>query len=502
MADFILGIDAGGTAVKAAVYSLTGDELGVTARPFRPITPAPGHAERDTGQLWSGLCAVIREAMSKAGVTGDDIAAVGITGYGNGLYLVDAQGRAIGNGLLSSDQRAAALVEDWRAAGHEADYVERSLKTIWQGSPVPLLAWFKRHRPEALAAATTIFTCKDYLRFRLTGSRHAEITDQSTATVLGLATRQLEPKFFTQFGVEDEMRLWPPLIDSFSVAGTITPEAAAATGLRAGTPVPAGCSDNIAVMLGTGAIDNGQMVIMAGTWGLHQVFLDYTTPGGKVGFICHALEPGRWIYCEGSPTSASSFEWFVDTFLRPAAQGGPSSAVYDLCNAAIARTDPDDPPVYCLPFLNGAFDDTSARAALIGFSTWHHLGHAVRAVFEGVAFEHRRHHERLIRAFPPPSRARFCGGAVRSRAWAEIFASALDLHLDVPRGEEFGARGAAMLAAVVARRFPDIAAAARAMTALSHTVAPEPRLRAILAKRYPVYHRLHAALAPIWHEIR
>ena len=497
MADYILGIDAGGTAVKAAVYSLKGEELGVTARPFRPITPAPGHAERDPEQLWTGLCAVIREAMSKAGVTGADIAAVGITGYGNGLYLLDADDKTIGNGLLSSDQRAAPLVDEWRSAGQERAYTKMSLKPVWQGSPVPLLAWFKKHRPDVLEQAKTVFTCKDYLRFRLTGARVGEVTDQSTATVLNIKTRQVEPKHFAFFGVEEQAKLWPPLIDSFSVAGTITAEAAAATGLRAGTPVPAGCSDNIAVMLGTGAIDNGQMIIMAGTWGLHQVFLDYAMDDGNVGFICHALEPNRWIYCEGSPTSASSFEWFVDTFLRPAA-GTDAASVYDLCNAAIARTDPEDPPVYFLPFLNGAFDDTRARGSLIGLSTWHHLGHAVRAVYEGVAFEHRRHHERLVRAFPKPSRAKFCGGAVRSKAWLEIFASALDLTLEVPKGEEFGARGAAMLAGVVVGLFPDTAAAAKAMTSLSHEVAPDPRLRGILDTRYPVYRELHAALAPHW----
>jgi L-xylulokinase len=437
--------------------------------------------------------------MRKAGVTGDDIVAVGITGYGNGLYLVDADGKAVGNGLLSSDQRAAPLVEDWRKTGAEAAYIKTGLKPVWQGSPVPLLAWFKRHRPEALAAATSTFTCKDYLRFRLTGRRFAEITDQSTSTVLGTTTRQLDPRLFAFFDVEDQMRLWPALIDPWSVAGTITAEAAAATGLREGTPMPAGCTDNIAVMLGTGAVRNGEMVIMAGTWGLHQVFLDYALDDGNVGFICHALEPGRWIYCEGSPTSASSFEWFVDTFLRPAAGASPAASVYDLCNAAIARTDPDEPPVYFLPFLNGAFDDSSARGSLIGLSTWHHLGHAVRAIYEGVAFEHRRHHERLIKAFPKPSHAKFCGGAVRSQAWLEIFASALDLTLEVPHGEEFGARGAAMLAGVVCGLFPDIAAAAKAMTSLSHDVAPNPRLRSILNKRYPVYRELHTTLAPHWH---
>jgi L-xylulokinase len=437
--------------------------------------------------------------MRKAGVTGDDIAAVGITGYGNGLYLLDGNDKMIGNGILSSDQRAAPMVEEWRKTGVEPAYTKLSYKPVWQGSPVPLLAWFKKHRPETLAAAKTLLTCKDYLRFRLTGARVAEATDQSTATVLNTATRQLDPRLFAFFGVEDQMRLYPPLIDSFSVAGTITTAAAAATGLREGTPVPAGCSDNIAVMLGTGAINNGEMIIMAGTWGLHQVFLDYAMDDGTVGYVCHALEPNRWIYCEGSPTSASSFEWFVDTFLRPAAPADSASSVYDLCNAAIAKTDPDEPPVYFLPFLNGAFDNSRARGSMIGLSTWHHLGHAVRAVYEGVAFEHRRHHERLIRAFPKPNRAKFCGGAVRSKAWAEIFASALDLTLEVPRGEEFGARGAAMLAGVVCGKFPTIAAAAQAMTGLSHEVTPDPRLRAILDKRYPVYRELHTALRNHWH---
>lgn len=89
---------------------------------------------------------------------------------------------------------------------------------------------------------------------------------------------------------------------------------------------------------------------------------------------------------------------------------------------------------------------------------------------------------------------------MRSKAWTEIFASALDLTLEVPHGAEFGARGAAMLAGVVTRLFPDVASAAKAMTSLSHEVAPEPRLRDSLERRYPVYRRLHEALAPHWRD--
>ena len=498
MAEFILGIDAGGTAVKAAVYSLTGDELGATAQPFRPLTPAPGHNERDPEQLWLGLATVIRAAMQKAGVTGADVAAVGITGYGNGLYLLDRAGNPVTNGILSSDQRASGLVEQFRAEGKEPEHIALTYKPFYAGNPAPLLAWFKQHRPEVLASAATMLTCKDYLRYRLTGEIRAELTDQSTSCLLGGATRGFDKRIFALSGTEDLMRLLPKMIEPTAIAGTITAAAAAATGLREGTPVPAGTTDNIAVMFGTGAIEPGEMVIMSGTWGLQQVFLDRLINDGDVGYVCHTMMPRRWIYCEGSPSSAASFEWLVDTFMRRPDRAEPPDAVYELCNSAIARTDPDEPPVYFLPFLNGAYDQPQARAALIGFATWHHLGHAVRAVYEGVAFEHRRHYERLLRILPRPKRARFCGGVVRSRPWMEIFASALDLTLDVPKGAEFGARGVAMLAGVTCGKFADIPAAAKAMTGFAYEVAPDPRLRASLDRRYPEYLRLIAALAPHW----
>ena len=78
MADFILGIDAGGTAVKAAIYSLDGQELGPTVRNCRPLTPAPGHVERDPLQLWKDVAATVRTALAGAGLTGADIASAAL----------------------------------------------------------------------------------------------------------------------------------------------------------------------------------------------------------------------------------------------------------------------------------------------------------------------------------------------------------------------------------------------------------------------------------------
>jgi L-xylulokinase len=498
MADFILGIDAGGTAVKAAAYSLAGEERGVTGRTFRPLTPAPGHAERDPKALWQAVCEVIHAVLAGAGLTAADIAAVGVTGYGNGIYLVDAAGRPVANALLSADVRAVDIVEDWRRQGLEPGEMALVGKPFWPGSSLSVLAWFRRHRPELLARAAAMLCGKDYLRLRLTGRTAAEITDQSTASLLPLGQRARDPKVLGLVGLDDCERLLADLIEPSAIAGEVTAKAAAETGLRPGTPVSAGCCDNLAVMYGTGAIGLGEVVVMSGTWGLHQAIVDRQPPVGRIGFVNHAMAPGQWLLIEGSPSSASSFEWFVETFLRRADRKEPAERAYELANAAIAATDPADPPVFFLPFLNGAADALHARAGLVGFSTWHGLGHAVRAVYEGVAFEHRRHFERLLGVCARPASARFAGGPARSREWAAIFAAALGLRLEVPQGEEFGARGAAILAALATGHFPDIGSAVRAMTALSHVVEPEPRLQGLLDCRFAVYGRLHETLRPYW----
>jgi L-xylulokinase len=498
VARFVLGIDAGGTAVKAGVYGLDGEERGLASRVLRPITPAPGHAERNPEVLWRSVCEVIRAVLADAALGPGDVETVGITGYGNGIYLLDPSGQPLANGLLSSDVRAARLVADWRSRGLEAEAIERVGKPFWPGSSLCVLGWFRQHRPDVLAAAAAAVPCKDYLRSRLVGRIAAETTDQSTASLLSNASRERDPRVLSLVDLEDVERLMPELIEPLAIAGTVTRRAATETGLSEGIPVSAGCCDNMAVMYGTGAVGSGEVVVMSGTWGLQQVILDHMPAGGRIGFVNHAAVPGQWLCFEGSPASASSFEWFVETFLRGHGVDAPAAAAYELANTALTSTAPDGPPVFFLPFLNGAFDEVDARGSLVGLSTWHGLGHVVRAVYEGVAFEHRRHLERLLTVCERLESAQFAGGPARSRAWSEIFAAALGLKLRVPRGAEFGARGAAILAAVACGMVPDVGSAVRSMTSLSHIVEPSRHLREALDQRFTRYCELHSALRAFW----
>jgi L-xylulokinase len=115
----IIAFDAGGTAVKAALYDERGEELAVAGATMAPLHPAPGCLERDPAAMWAAICEISRQVLAAVAVSPSSIVAVGLTGYGNALYLLDHRGKPVRNGILSPDLRAEAIVERWRASGAE-----------------------------------------------------------------------------------------------------------------------------------------------------------------------------------------------------------------------------------------------------------------------------------------------------------------------------------------------------------------------------------------------
>jgi L-xylulokinase len=122
----------------------------------------------------------------------------------------------------------------------------------------------------------------------------------------------------------------------------------------------------------------------------------------------------------------------------------------------------------------------------------------IRAIFEGVAFEHRRHIDRVLAGRARPRAARFAGGAARSKPWLDIFAAAIDLPLELAAASELGALGAAIVAAVGVGLYPDLETAVAAMTRVRDRVEPDPALVDALARRRAIYGELCDALAPTW----
>ncbi len=496
---YIIAFDAGGTAIKAAVYDEHGRETAVASAAMTPLRPAPGWLERDPEAMWSAVCDVARKAVGAAGTAPSSIVAVGLTGYGNGLYLVDEKGAPVRNGILSPDQRAQAIVARWRAEGLESHTIPLTHQRQWAGKPAPLIAWLDMHEPEALRRATHALMCKDYLRLRLTGDIGVEISDLSSAGLIDQNVRRWTPKVLESFGLGRYARLFGDPVEPLTVAGAITEQAAAETGLAAGAPVSAGYADGPAMALGLGANDESLISVVAGTWGLNQLASRTPVTDGSISAPIVGPRPGEFILTDAGPTSASAFEWFVESVVGPA-DGGRCSrdALFDFCNDEVRRTRVGDAAPYFLPYLNGRLDLPEARGCFIGLASSHGLPEMIRAIYEGVAFEHRGHIDALLKDRARPRAARFAGGAARSRPWLEIFASALDLPLELAEASELGALGAAIIAAVGVGLHPDLEAAVAAMTRVRDRIEPDPGLVEILDRRRSVFNALREQLRPMW----
>jgi len=497
MAAYLLGIDNGSTMSKAALYALDGTELGVAGRKAGLLQPHAGWSERDAEAVWEHTADAIAAVIEKTGIDPADIACVACTGHGNGLYLVDANGRPVRNAINSTDARAQAYVDKWLADGVDEAVLPKTAQCLWAAQPNALLSWLRDNEPEALAEASAVLMCKDYIRAQLTGQIHAELTDMSGTSLMNVVTGEYDNEVLRLFGIEDMARLLPPLVQSADICGEITAEAAARTGLKQGTPVAGGMFDIDACALSSGIIDERQMSLVAGTWGNNQyIAREPLIDQGLFMTSCYSV-PGWYLMLEGSPTSASNLEWFVTEFCaaeREAAEAAGRS-IFDICNDEVASIAPDEACITFLPFLYGSNMQGNAASCLVGLEGRHKRPHVLRAIYEGIVFGHNTHLQRLLQFRERPEVIRFTGGAARSTVWVQMFADCFQIPIEIPAGTELGALGAAIAAAVAVGCHAGYADAVSAMTRIARRQEPDSSKAAVYAESFNRYKAVAAALA-------
>lgn len=497
MGEYLLGLDAGNTVIKAVIFDRMGREIAHAGEEGHSRMPCPGHVERDLGELWANAKRVIRTCIDTAGIAASDIAAIGCAGHGNGLYALDRDGEPL-LGIQSLDTRAAGLVEEWAADGVGDRTYPIARQRPWSSQTPTLLAWLKRNRPELFKRVGTVFFSKDFVVNRLTGVRVSEVSDMSGAGLLDLAARRYDAALMEAYGLGDCMDVLPPLIESADIAGTVTEAVAAETGLAAGTPVIGGLFDVVASALGSGVSRTGSASVIAGTWSINQVVIDGPDLDGPV-FMSSTFDRTRYMAMENSATSAANLEWLVREFF--AGEHGEGVSPFDACCALAAAVEPAaDDPLYH-PYLYGAQQDGHARAGFYGIAGWHTKGHLVRALLEGVAFGHRQHIEAIRQAGATFDEAMLSGGGSRSRLWPQIFADVLGLPVTVAASRETGALGAAIAAGTGVGLFADFTEGANAMVRVDRHYRPNGALAAHYGRRYALCKDITEAMAPLWRRL-
>lgn len=503
MNKYLLGIDNGSTVSKAALFTLSGDELSVASRKTNLITLQTGFAERDMNEVWQATAEAIKEVLDKSKINPKEIAGIGCTGHGNGLYLVDENGSPVRNAIMSMDSRARDYSDRWIKEGIDKVVRAKTMQSVWAAQPNTLLAWLQDNEPETIKNARWILMCKDYIRFRLTGQIHAELTDMSGTSLLNLQTRDYDNELLESFGIADLRKLLPPIIISEELCGKVTKQAADETGLAEGTPIAGGMFDIDACGLASGMVNDSQLCMVAGTWGNNQYISKNPVIDEDVFMTSCYSKPEYYLMLEGSATSASNLEWFITQFFEgeniKAKQEGKS--VYDYLNTLVANTKPEEANIIFLPFLYGSNSHPDAKSCFIGIHGWHNKGHILRAIYEGIVFSHRSHVDKLLKFRDMPKSIQLTGGAANSKEWVQIFADVFQTPVEIPAGSELGALGAAIAASIAVGIYNDYDEAVGSMVKLSRVQNPDPNKADLYSSKYERYKKVIDTLDGIWTEI-
>ncbi|HET9613357.1 MAG TPA: xylulokinase [Candidatus Limnocylindrales bacterium] len=489
----VLGIDVSTTATKAVLVDEAGTVVGVGAAAYGYDVPRPLWSEQDPELWWTGTIDAVRSVLASTGVAAESIVAIGLTGQMHGLTLLDDADRVLRPAILWNDQRTAAECDAIRDAVGAARLIEITGNDALTGFTAPKLVWVRDHAPEVWAQVAHVLLPKDFVRLRLTGDHAVDVADGAGTLLFDLRARTWSPIVLDALGID---RAWlPATFEGPTVTGVVTATAAAATGLRAGTPVVAGGGDQAANGVGVGAVAPGETALSLGTSGVVFAPTDrpIVEPHGRVHAFCHAV-PGRWHLMSVMLSAAGSLRWFRDAL----APGVAFEMLSDEAGHVLAGSD----GLLFLPYLSGErspHPDPLARGAFVGLTVGHERAHLSRAVMEGVAFGLRDGLDLMVAAgMPSPTRIRASGGGTASPVWRQILADVLDAEIATVATTEGAAFGAGLLAAVGGGWFPTVDTGAAAWVSTTVVASPGPD-RDRYRDRHAAYRDLYPALAPTFH---
>jgi erythritol kinase (D-erythritol 1-phosphate-forming) len=509
--DILIGLDAGTSVIKAVAFSLKGEEIAVEARPNSYSTLDGSGVEQDMARTWQDAAASLRGLAAKVPDLAGRIAAIAVTGQGDGLWLIDGEGRPVAPALLWLDARAASVVDSLRHGPRGAAHYERTATGLAPCQQGAQLAWMQRHRPEVLAAATTAFHCKDWLYFNLTGAR---CTDPSEGlfTYGDFRTGAYSDEVIDSLGLAALRDLIPPIADGTRHCDRLTAAAAQEIGLPEGIPVVLGYVDVICAALGAGLYDRtiATGCTILGSTGMHMRLAhsaeDVRLNPARTGYTMAFPVPQCFSQMQSNLAATLNLDWLIDLGRDLGAANGGARSRGDLLAGLDNQVRAATPGrLIYHPYISeagerGPFLDPSARASFIGLSIRTSYADMLRAVVEGLAFAGR---ECYAAMGPIPAEIRLTGGAARSAAIRSIMAAVLGAGVRASRRAEAGAAGAAMIAAVSLGLYPDMDACAADWVTplLGAPEEPDDGLSSIYDTLYPAYVESRQALASTWHAL-
>jgi xylulokinase len=498
----LMGIDVGTGGTRAVIIDALGQVVASATVEHAPFaSPKTGWAEQDPADWWRATRGAVRQVLAENAIKADEIGAIGFSGQMHGATLLDQSGRVLRPAIIWCDGRTSSQCEAITEAIGAERLIELVSNPALAGFTLPKLLWVRDHEFETWQRVSSVLLPKDYARFELTGERATDVADASGTLLFDVVNRRWSEEMLAAFEIPE--KLLPATFESPAVCARVSEAGAAATGLKAGTPVVAGGGDQAAGAVGLGIVQPGVVSATIGTSGV--VFAATDKPAldnrGRVHTFCHAL-PNRWHVMGVTQSAGLSLRWFRDTFGAAETKGAltPDVDPYELLCREAANAPAGCDGVLWAPYLMGERTphlDPHARAALVGLTAKHGRAHIIRAILEGVAFSLRDTFTIFAEMDVPVEAIRLGGGGARSPLWQQIQADIYGNKVSLAAAEEGAAYGAALLAGVGAGVWASVEDACAASVRVAKEIEPDVAARAVMERQYRAYQAIYPALRAI-----
>jgi xylulokinase len=492
----LLGIDAGTTGCKVALFSPEGHLIRAAYREYDTQRPQPGWAELDSRAVWSLVKAAIREVTTGTDV--GSIRAVAVSSMGEAVVPVTRERAILGLSLLSFDVRGEEYLDALARVLDEETLYRINGNTSGNHYSLTKLKWIKQYQPDQYDRADYYLHWSGFIAFML-GADPAVDYSLANRTLLFDLDRCTWSADLVQRAGLDVDKL-PRTVPSGTPIGTVAPAVAAELGLSPQTVIVAGAHDQGANAVGCGVIEPGSAVYGLGTYAcITPVFADRPPAEAMIARGLnteHHAMPGRFvsfIYTHGG----SIVKWYRDTFAS-ADHRQALAAGEDVYAALFAEVPRDPSPVIVLPYFDQTGPPefvTDSSGVMAGIRLDTPRGDILKGIVEGIGYYLKECVDGLSGTGITITQYRAAGGGSKSDVWVQTCADIMGHPFSRPAITEAGALGAAIIAGVGSGAFASFSDGVEAMVKLEHSFDPDPAQHARYAERYALYR-------PLWPLLR
>lgn len=486
---YLLGIDIGTSACKVALFDAQGAVIAQGNGEYPVHYPHPGWAEQDPNAWRDAIYAQIRSVLQASSVLPEEIAGIGVDGQSWSAIAIDKQGQVLTNTPIWTDTRAQAECEQIRQSVGADAYFQMSGNPIQPSYTLPKILWYKNHMPDVYENAAYILQANSYIVYCLTDAITQDMSQGYGLGCFDMHKGQWNVEMAERLGIRAS--LLPPIHACHEVVGVVTKQAAALTGLCAGTPVVAGGLDAACGTLGAGVVAAGQTQEQGGQAGGMSICIDEYTADERLILSYHVV-PGKWLLQGGTTGGGGALKWLRETTC-------PDLSFEQM--SEIAETIPaGSEGVMFLPYMAGERSpiwNPNACGVFFGLNYAKTRGHLIRAVMEGVAYALRHNLDTAQNAGAQSATLMAMGGSANSHVWTQIKADVTGHRIEIPASDTATTLGVCILAGVGTGVFSSFEDAVERTICVRRAHVPDPAAQKIYNEGYTRYLELYERLAPM-----